>query len=427
MILRETAYLLLLLMMISGCKTEYNYADFKAERTVAAERKKFDRKLKEQTILQTVQTPPSAENEEAWQGAFWAMELCSFRNDTSRQAVQTALKNFNARSRQFQRAALECAIALFPNEFAETVNTIAQQTASEKIFTMAVHYLQQADSSLFNKEWCLNLIQNKFSSRRDHPILRMLQFQLRAEHRNRPPLIDLLVHPFPGQMPVIFSLQRRNRDYPGLALIRKGNGRFLREKDGSIFSVRQLARSMSNMPGFLTNGNSPQGVYSVNGTASSDNVFIGPSPVLQSFLPFEVQLSTFLHSAKYKNKSWDLEIYKKILPDSWQNHRPLYEAFFAGKAGRSDIIIHGSTINPEYYKNTPFYPLTPSLGCLTSFEKWSAHDGSCQHSGQIDLVNGFVGSGDGKGFLAVIEIDEKKRPVELPDIKEIILAAESAL
>lgn len=46
------------------------------------------------------------------------------------------------------------------------------------------------------------------------------------------------------------------------------------------------------------------------------------------------------------------------------------ESFDAGKLGRSEIIAHGTTINPAYYQNQTYFPNTPSMGCLCSPESW---------------------------------------------------------
>ena len=72
----------------------------------------------------------------------------------------------------------------------------------------------------------------------------------------------------------------------------------------------------------------------------------------------------------------------KLLPAKLKNYSPLYESFYAGKAGRSEIIAHGTAINPEYYKGKQYYPYTPTQGCLSTKELWSSVNGKLIYNDQ---------------------------------------------
>ncbi len=92
---------------------------------------------------------------------------------------------------------------------------------------------------------------------------------------------------------------------------------------------------------------------------------------------------------------------------------PLYESYYAGLAGRSEIIAHGTTIDPHYYAGKPYYPLTPTEGCLCTKEIWN---GKRISSDQQKLVNGLLKAGGANGYCVVIEIDDKNAPVTLNDV-----------
>ena len=155
----------------------------------------------------------------------------------------------------------------------------------------------------------------------------------------------------------------------------------------------------------------------------SKNVFIGPSPNLQLVLPFEVSPEVYFHQ-ELKDSIWTNEYYKNLLPESWKNYLPIYESFYAGKAGRNEIIAHGTTIDPDFYKGEIFYPFTPSLGCLTTKEIWSDETGRPKESDQIKLMNKIKSLSTHKGYFVVINIDDKNSSVELNEVKEILLKAE---
>ena len=85
-------------------------------------------------------------------------------------------------------------------------------------------------------------------------------------------------------------------------------------------------------------------------------------------------------------------------------------------AGRTEIIAHGTTVNPEYYTNQPYYPLTPTQGCLATKETWSTLDGKRIESDQQKLVNAVKVAGGADGYCIVIEIDDQQKPVGIEEI-----------
>ena len=95
---------------------------------------------------------------------------------------------------------------------------------------------------------------------------------------------------------------------------------------------------------------------------------------------------------------------------------PLYESFYAGKAGRTEIIAHGTTINTDYYRNQSFYPLTPTQGCLCTREIWSTVNGKRVESDQQKLVDALKVAGGANGYCMVIEIDDQQKPVSINEI-----------
>ena len=215
-----------------------------------------------------------------------------------------------------------------------------------------------------------------------------------------------------------FSFHRQNRDYQGLTIIRKSNGKFLRDEFGRLFHIPHLARSNSALPTYITNGNSPQGIYAILGTGQSDNVFIGPSTTLQLRMPFETTMTDF---DQPQEQPWQKEVYQQLLPQSWQDYFPIYGTYYAGMAGRSAIIAHGTTIDPEFYTGLPFYPNTPSLGCITATELWSEKTGKLIYSDQQSLIRAWESLNAKRGYFILIEIDNKQRDVTLNDVLPIIM------
>jgi hypothetical protein len=233
---------------------------------------------------------------------------------------------------------------------------------------------------------------------------------------------DLLNQNFlPGEI-ILYSFQRKNRDFAGVAILRNKEGKFIRDSTNKIFNVSQLARSLSNLPGYITNGNTPQGIFRMKGFDVSLNHFIGPTPNIQLSMPVEATLQHFLKDSCITDSTWNIAYYAGLLPQNLKKYLPLYQTYYAGLAGRSEIIAHGTTIDPEYYKGKSYYPHTPSLGCLCAKEIW---DGKRMESNQQKLVFALLQAGGADGYCVVIEIDDKQQPVTIEEILPQLLKAES--
>jgi hypothetical protein len=115
-----------------------------------------------------------------------------------------------------------------------------------------------------------------------------------------------------------------------------------------------------------------------------------------------------------------LNLYVQLLPPGWRQYAPMMEAWAAGRIGRTEIIAHGTTIDPEYFKDKPFYPLTPTMGCLCAKELWNPTSGHLLVSEQNNLVNAFLSTRGRQGFLVVINIDDQRKPVSRGEVEALV-------
>lgn len=418
-------YLLVIISLVQCSPKKYIENDFYLEATLKSEREIFLNKSINLTINQSLSLPLNDLTEQKYMSAFWAMELIQYRTAFTDSSLKQIWKDIDKKTNSFQRAFLEVVYTLYQNEFNNEVLRFSETTDDPKLFAMCIHYLKN-DTDLETLKKLTEDFSLRFSAALENPIVSMLKDDLNYNFRSTtklPPLIDLLKSDFGSDRVILFSIQRLNRDYPGLLIIKKPDGKFLRDESEEIFSVPQLARAITDLPGYITNGNTPEGILSIQGIDFSKNVFIGPSPNLQLVLPYEVNLKTFFYN-ETNDSVWSESYYSDLLPDSWKDYKSIYEAYYAGKAGRNEIIAHGTTIDPDFYKSMSFYPFTPSLGCLTTKEIWSNENGKIIKSGQIKLMNALSSIRLDKGFLVVVNIDDQHLPVTLDEIKDSILNAE---
>lgn len=403
-----------------------------AKNTTTAFRNEFYTQLVKWAINKNLSEPLiDRDNEYDFSDAFWPMELTLFKSDYSKQRLEYAFQDINRRDTPFQRGLMEAVYTIYPLDFRKQAEQLMLKTTAPKIFALCAEYLWRGGEDPGYRAMITRAMREKFpeDSIRENPVLYVLNARLKdAWNKERmPPLTDLLSARFAPGLTVMYSFQRADRDYPGLAVVRKPDGSFVRDSDGTVFHVQQLARAISNLPFYLTNGNTPQGIYRMSGFAVSSSQFIGPTTNIQLSMPYEIPADSFIVSYPYKDTAWELSMYRDLLPSDWQRYLPAYEAFYAGKAGRTAIIAHGTTIDPDYYKGQIYFPQTPSLGCLCTRERWSPVDGQRMESDQQSLVNAVKQAGDGIGYTMVVELGDVKRPVQLADILPYIQRAEAEL
>ena len=369
-------------------------------------------------INKTFALPLNDNTEDAWINAINNINLVKFQSTFINGKIDEAVKNISARSVLFKKALLELINAEYPNKYTAQIKIIFKNTTDDvKLVAMAANYILPATTSSERK---LMLQQTTALLVKDAENAILYEVSEQIKNYDKKNIIPSLKTFFnknylPGQVLVI-SIQRKNRNYPGLALVRNSDGNFIKDTDGNFFSVGQLARSSSNMPGYITNGNTPQGIFRMDGFDTSKSFFIGPSTNVHLTMPFEFKATHFYKDSSLIDTVWNIKNYKNLLPDNFKNYKPIYGSFYAGKAGRTEIIAHGTTLDTAFYSTKIYAPYTPTAGCLCTKEIWNNKTGFLQASDQLLLTQAIKNAGGANGYLIVIEIDDKKSPVTIADI-----------
>jgi hypothetical protein len=360
--------------------------------------------------------PFTTENEESYNSAFYNIGLIQYKTPTVNAAIDAVAKKINASSNDCKKAFINLINSDYPKKYAAPIKTIfLAATDDYKLMAMAANYLLPSATAA-DVKMMLAQTETEFKKDTDNAILFELSNQLKSwNKKTTTPSIKTFFDKnyLPSQM-LVFSFQRKDRNYPGIAMVRNTDGSFVKNADGKYFAVGQLARSNSNMPGYISNGNTAQGIFRITGFDTSSNYFIGPTTNLQLAMPHEYD--GIIIDGKKIDTTWSLQDYKNLLPDNFKNYQSIYGTFYAGKAGRTEIIAHGTTIDIAYYKNNSFYPYTPTAGCLCTKEIWNYKTGKLDTSDQLLLAKAVQSTGVTKGYLIVVEIDDKKGAVTIGDI-----------
>jgi hypothetical protein len=420
---------LFLVLLFNGKAQPVDATTLYSKHTLQSERIQRRNGLYKYTILPLLKLQPDTNNIGQFQSALWAISQYMLRNDTTQQIVDTLFSHYTEIDGSTRRNLMEVVYGLYPVEYSTKVQQLWQLENDERVMAIMLSYLLRKDVKLVGateaNKWMMEHRDMYDSSEILHQVFAPLLTPLKKGAQ--PLLSDFFEHQKTLGCKIIYSLQRYDRNYPGLAIIQNADGSFVKDSStGRLKTFVQLARSAANLPYYITNGSTPQGAYRIKGTAISLNNFIGPTPNIQLRMPYEIETDSFFISSDYSGTGDTLLKYKYInlLPKNWHN-ADMMESYYAGKCGRGAIIAHGTTIDPWYYRQTSFYPSTPTLGCLCAKEIWNPNTGKLIQSDQLNMVNAFLSTPGTDGYLYVINIDTKKTAVMPEEIETLVKAFES--
>ena len=419
-------YLFVLLLCATGLapaaqtRREDIYTDF----VMYNKRMALEKDLRDRVVARHFEAPLDSNTEDGYLSACWAVEQFLFDGPDVQQGFERLFAGYAGLSYDVKRAFLEAVYAVGQDRYRREMGSLLAQEEEARLFALCAVYLFRAEPGVANGNEIKIRMVERFPGYDTIPVLRELQGYLSFVRPKMPPVGELLAW---QRGKTIYSFQRWDRDFPGLAIVQNADGSFVRDGNGRLQVFEQLARSGPGLPYFLTDGNTPQGVYSIQGTDVSRTNFIGPTPNLQLLLPGEGKWGDYFHDEDSAGAAGpgaasgadSLERYLALLPPGWRNYAPMREAWAAGAIGRTEIIAHGTTIDPDYFRGRPFYPLTPTMGCLCAKELWNVTTGHPLVSEQNDLVNSFLATPGRKGFLIVVNLDDQRRAVSREEVEAL--------
>lgn len=207
----------------------------------------------------------------------------------------------------------------------------------------------------------------------------------------------------------IFMFCRNNRLYPCLMVMKNVHGEPVRNEDGSLWSNPSLASSARGLPSYQRNGNTPEGVLTIDSvmpTADQQTSYGKFRRMILNFVP------------KSKNES----LIKSLLPVSSHGSEWWKNGVVARDIGRNLLRIHGTgKINLD--PTTPYYPFMRTSGCIA--QKENTYDGVTYQNQRnlldsvmkaMDMVPTYANEPHIKGLLYLVEIDDQNAPVTLDDL-----------
>jgi hypothetical protein len=242
-----------------------------------------------------------------------------------------------------------------------------------------------------------------------------------------PPLSDLLSWSIAPNQLQLYVFCRPDRGVLCQAILKDRSGKFVRQSDGQLWTVSLAGRSLHNLSWNFTHGQTPQGIYRIEGTVPQpDTAFFrayGLFPLVQLFVPFESDARQFLPNPS-------LMTYQTLLPPTWRNYFPIQQSYWAGKAGRGEFRIHGSGEAPSFFSNNSRYPASagwnPAIGCLSALEQYD-ETGKLQQADMPKILEALTAAGGANftGYLVVVDVPGANTPLTLEELETAIAAPSS--
>lgn len=423
--MRMLTVALLLTAFIRKAAAQTSREDIYSQAVLYQQRVALEKDLRQRITGSNMSLPLDSSSEDKYMSACWAISQFLIYSPQVATGFDTLFHGYSTLSYDTKKAFLEAVYAVAPQRYASQIRSILDDEPDPKLFSLCAAYLYRVDTGTGNSNTLKIRMVEKFPGYDTIPVLQelasYLSYHTPQQRSHLPDLSSLFAYQRAKKQKTIYSFQRWDRDYPGMAVIQGEDGQFIKDARGRIQLFQQLARSGSNLPYFITDGSTPQGVYSIQGTDVSRTGFIGPTPNIQLLMPFEGAWDKYFHLDTAMSAPDSLQMYLQLLPPGWRNYTPMMEAWTAGRIGRTEIIAHGTTIDPEFFKAMPFYPMTPTMGCLCAKELWNPTTGHPLVSEQLNLINAWLSTPAKKGYLYVINIDDKRKPITRQEVEHLIL------
>jgi hypothetical protein len=367
--------------------------------------------------------PLTEQNERQWRKVLWATAVVEPQADyvdrTIAELLDLTPRRLNSVQKRIVELALQVGTQLYlsnPDQHPQITRQLIRtvETSNEpKWVGMALSALLKQGATPRQKIGWRDRVIRRFPNWRNDPHLLLTLHDMSS--KPQPPLKDLLNWTIaPGEMQ-LYVLCPPGRTAVCQTLLKDRSGQFVQEQ-GRLWSVPLLARSLHGLPAVFSHGQSPQGLYRIEGTVPQpDTEFFrayGLFPLVELFVPLEPGVKAFLPNQKGTLRG-GLPGYQALLPPSWRNYLPIQESFWAGRAGRTLFRIHGTGEATNFFTNTARFPNTvgwnPAIGCLSALEQYDAAGRLIQADMPRVLASlASVGGKDFTGYLIVVETPNPK-------------------
>ena len=384
--------------------------------------------------------PVNDANERYWRNLLWSTaitepQLASVDAAIAQILSLTTRRNLSSAQERTLEMAMQVGTQLYLSNPAQYdgvkqqfLQTLERSSDAEWV-AMSVSALVQGGVDAVTRSQWRDRIQQRFPKWRNHPALFTTLQTIETLDRPRitPPLKDLLTWTIaPGQLQM-YVICRPDRGVLCQTVLKDRKGQFIRQ-NGQLWSVPLLTRSLHGLSSVFTRGQTPQGIYRLEGSVPQPNTEFfrayGSFSLVKLFVPFEPGVKAFLPNRP--GQIGGLSAYQSLLPPAWRNDFSMQQSYWAGKAGRSLFRVHGSGEAPTFFTNNSRYPdsagWNPTIGCLSALELYD-ETGRLQQADMPKILSALTATGgqNFSGYLIVVETsDRANTPISMQEIEAVL-------
>lgn len=378
------------------------------------------------------QRPISAANADYWQNLLWTTAVVEPQAAYVDQAIASILTLTMpdvAAEREIVKAALQVGTQLylshpsFYTSVGQQFYQIAAFSPNPEWTAMALSALSRQGMAVEQRQALVERIQQRFPNwvNQVHLYTTLRDVGEMARPSSLPPLQDLLNWQVAPNQLHLYVLCGGDRGDLCQAMLKDASGQFVREPTGQLWATPLLLRSLHHLSWNFTRGQTPQGIFRIEGTRPQDSAdhfrAYGQFPLVKLFIPFEPGVREFL-PGQPGTLSGGLTAYQALLPPSWRNYYPIQQSYWAGKAGRSYFRIHGTGEDPGFFTNNSRYPTSagwnPTIGCLSALELYDL-TGRLQSAHMPEILQTLtsIGGPNFSGYLIVVDLPHLTEPTQV--------------
>ena len=391
--------------------------------------------------------PVSDSQAQHWKNILWTTAIV----ESQEPFVASALSSILSLSRtpglsSAQRRTVDMAFQIgtqlylkYPSVYAGVGQQFAQSLNSStdpNWVAMSLSGLAKTNLSSAQIQQLSNRVRQRFPQWQQNAVLYTTLQDVQSQAQSpTPPLKDLLNWTIaPGQMQ-LYVICTRDREALCQTVLKNAQGNFVRTADraisttgsipqGPLWSMPLLLRSIHGLSWNFTRGQTPQGIYRIEGTTPQpDYDFFrayGQFSLVNLFVPFEAGSREFLPGRPGPFVG-SLESYKALLPPTWRSYAPMEQSYWAGRMGRGLFRIHGSGEATDFFHKgatDTAASWNPTLGCLSALELYD-QTGKLQQADMPKILGAMrTVSTKMSGYLIVVEVSGAlQKPITVEDIE----------
>lgn len=208
----------------------------------------------------------------------------------------------------------------------------------------------------------------------------------------------------------LYLLLDKDRKQPGLFIMKDAANHWVRDEVGELWSLPALASSKHDFPFYLSNGQTPLGVLSIDGVmpeANNQTLFGLNRRLVLNFFP---NANCF-------------ETTKSLIPDDHKSLNWWRQSEIANLIGRRFLRIHGTGLTCKDTEAS-FAPFIRTSGCIATREVMNQFNDQRKLLDKImqamDLEITYENETMIKGLLYVVEISNESGPIQLEDVRNLV-------